>query len=218
MAALIARLSLLCLLSLSVSASLIRVQPYGGTGLNPVIASSEDCPAPCFLGLPVSQILQSEAAARLAQHQWIDHLIEQSLCYSWAWNGAQPSYLVEQYTGGHRPLGLYPMLICPDRQGGSFNQGAVTLRGVTLGQLILEYGEPSHMAVNIHRREKEVAVLLVFEPLGYIATSLSRCPLTRDSLWKTEAQELYTMTALARSYYNTRYDLGRLMALPDCSA
>lgn len=151
--------------------ALIRSQPYDDSQVRELLLGSEDCPAPCFMGIRPGVTTAEEALDILNHHEWVDKVNDGQETIRWDWSGKQPDYINPQSEG-------YLTLPWDGRLVGSI--GVSTNLRLASAHLLL--GQPSLQDGFVRVDQLEVSTFYLQPPLS-IWVSMS-CPPTRTKFWQ----------------------------------
>lgn len=120
---------------------ILRVQPYDSTDLRALITPSENCPAPCLLGIRPYSTPADEALALLESNPWVYSIderfnppgAEEILRYV-TWSGRQPSFIDTQ---SNSIISTCGNMVC----------GISIPTTLELGRLLLAFGQPDSATI-----------------------------------------------------------------------
>jgi hypothetical protein len=132
----------------------IHARPPDDADVRALLASPDDCPMPCFIGIRPGATTADEALAILEAHAWIGDV---ELAYNrvtgapnaaiWNWSGSQPQLIQDTLYGS------------PYRGNLRIENGLVTAiwipTTITAGDLWLLWGKPDEFAFTLFRQPSE---------------------------------------------------------------
>jgi hypothetical protein len=80
-------------LAFTVCIGLIHARPTSAGDLHAFLSSSSACALPCFMDIRPGITARDESLAILAQHPWVNTVIEHRDTLSWTWSGLQPGFI-----------------------------------------------------------------------------------------------------------------------------
>jgi hypothetical protein len=108
---------------------LTHLQPYEGSHLRALLAPTEGCDAPCFIGIRPGVTTVDEAVELLSSHEWVGGIDVDLLAIRWRWTGAQPAWI-----DAREPAQIW--------LDGERVTGIEFKTRLTLGDMRLTFGEP----------------------------------------------------------------------------
>ncbi len=163
----------------------IRAQPYTDGELSTLLRSDE-CAAPCFMGIRPGETDTQEAVFLLERHPWVEKVTQHiwfggpaTSLYSWSWSGQQPAFIDASVPGVFSTQGnIIDVVQVPT----TIALGEFWLHDrPQQGMIANEPGELSYTAIYLDGALEVQTVLF--------------CPLRLTSFWHTPAQMQMSMYA-----------------------
>ena len=191
---------------------LAAYQPFDASELRTFLIPSNDCDAPCFMGVQPGATNSQRAMALLQAHEWVDEVfvILDGFYGEWSWSGQQPRFV---NTGSRGFLGAH------SAQYNAYYSMSIDST-ITLDELYLALGEPD-LSFFIHTERAGSRTLVhsvYYNTLGLQADGAITCPATLARLWQSDLtlywgslpgreraqmQMPYTFPRYPRSWLNT---------------
>jgi hypothetical protein len=152
------------------------------------------CAAPCWLGIRPGVTTVDEALALLHAHEWVAGVRQSGVFYDLQWSGSQPAWIDSGFHSHFRANGRLV--------------DAIRIRTTLPNGLIFALlGQPDSGVINTPLNQAGLRHTARYEHSGAEISSLTACPMRRDSVWHTPVEVRYRSGfAQYRPYHYTRAD------------
>jgi hypothetical protein len=183
---LILALTILITALLTTAVIAIRAQPFEDT-VAPALLS-DDCPAPCFMGIRPGVTTTQEAVSILKAHPWVSSLSDNVSLHNgvggapggnmiWSWSGAQPDWIDRDHVG----------FIWVQ---GDIVRGVGISTRIPFGDVRLSFGPPQTVdnIVVSGRRERYLIYSASYPDMDFVFSVNQPCPVKR--FWESSTSFL----------------------------
>ena len=197
-------------------ALLISLAHYPGESeLRPLLIPTDDCAAPCFMGVRLGNAVSSQTVPVLRRHPWVKQVYMHldGYYWDWTWSGHQPSFID---TGRRGFLGARAV----------FDDTVDTMyvaTSITLAELVLALGKPDYSSFTGAERVRSRVLLhsVVYLDLGLQADGYIDCPIRVSRLWQIPLilnwhSEMPASPSPEQRYTFPKYPREYLNSLPLC--
>src|SRR5690606_7929825 len=154
-------------------------QPFDPTELRAFLQPSEECDAPCFMGVQPGKTNSERAFSTLRANEWVDEVfvILNGFYGEWSWSGRQPSFVNTSSPGF---LGAH------SSQYDVYYSMSIEST-ITLGEIYLALGQPdlSFFTHTERARSRTLVHSVYYNALGLQADGAVSCPATLAGLWQS---------------------------------
>lgn len=163
------RLSVILTFGFGVVVGLVRLRPAENVDMRAFLLPSEDCAAPCFLGVQPGTTTLPQAARILQANDWIDHVSQSAHFYDLLWSGSQPAFIDTSAPNYYMPR--------PDNR-----VGQMRLRtSLRLGDVIAVLGEPDLRFSRLAR--SGIFHTIIYTRLGLEISGFAPCSMPYREIW-----------------------------------
>lgn len=179
----------------------VRLQPYDDSALRLFFIPPENCAAPCWLGIRPGVTTVDEALGLLTAHEWVAGVRQNSAFYDLEWSGKQPVWIDTTFRSHFRAQG-------------DVVESVRVRTTLPTGAIMALLGRPETGVISSPLNQAGLRHTARYTRSGVEISSLSLCPLNRDSLWYAPVEVQYRDIPIRYRPYH--YTLRDWLALRPC--